>query len=78
MSFKDYFRSWRRNFKAALPYVRRREHRILQRKYSELTDGLGWTALPANQARIRAIKPLAQAPTGEVCFLCQLRYQPTA
>ena len=43
-TFSDAFRAWRRNVKATLPYVRRREYRILQRKYDEVIDGLGWTA----------------------------------
>ena len=67
-TFTDAFRAWRRNAKAALPYVRRREHRILQRRYSEVIDGLGWTAPPATQARLHAIKPLAQGLAGEVCL----------
>ena len=68
MSFTDSFRSWRRGFKAALPYVRRREHRILQGRYADLIEGLGWTAAPATQARLRAIKPVAPNLAGEVCL----------
>ena len=67
-TFTDAFRTWRRNAKAALPYVRRREHRILQRRYSELIDGLGWTAPLATQARLQAIKPVTPGLAGEVCF----------
>jgi lipopolysaccharide biosynthesis protein len=76
MSFTDSFRAFRRNFKAALPYVRRREHRILQRKYAELVDGLGWTALPASRARIRVVKPIEQALAGEVCLFVSYASQP--
>ena len=67
-TFTDAFRAWRRNAKAALPYVRRREHRILQRKYNDVIDGLGWTAPPASQARLHALKPLAPELGAEVCF----------
>ena len=43
-------------FKAALPYVRRREYAILARRHSELIDELGWRALPASQARLTQLK----------------------
>lgn len=68
MTFEDSFRSWRRNMKARMPYVRRREFTILQRKYNELADGLGWLATPANVARLSPIKPIAQPLDGEVCL----------
>lgn len=68
MSFTDSFRALRRNVKAALPYVRRREHRILQRRHSDLIDGLGWTALPATEATLHALKPIAAPMAGEVCL----------
>lgn len=68
MTLTDSWRAWRRDFKASLPYVRRREHRILQRRYSELVEGLGWAALPATQARLHALKPVAADLDGEVCF----------
>jgi len=67
-SFTDAFRAWRRDVKASLPYVRRREHRILERKYNELIEGLGWTAPAANAARLHSIKPLSPTLGGEVCF----------
>jgi lipopolysaccharide biosynthesis protein len=68
MSFTDAFRSWRRNAKALMPYVRRREYQILLRRHSDLVDGLGWDALPATAARIHAIKPVSQTLAGEVCL----------
>jgi lipopolysaccharide biosynthesis protein len=76
MTWRDSFRLWRRNLKATLPYVRRREHRILQRKYDELVDGMGWNAPPASTARITAIKPIAQPLTGEVCFFVTFAARP--
>ena len=74
--FTDAFRAWRRDLKARLPYVRRREHRILQRKYNELIDCLGWTAAPATEARLHAIKPLVQDLAGEVCFFVSFAPEP--
>jgi lipopolysaccharide biosynthesis protein len=68
VTFTDSFRAWRRDLKARMPYVRRREHRILQRRYAELIEGLGWTAPPATRAALHALKPLAADLQGEVCF----------
>ena len=75
-TFSDAFRAWRRNVKATLPYVRRREYRILQRKYDEVIDGLGWTASPAAEARLHAIKPLDQGLAGDVCFFVSFAPDP--
>ena len=68
MSFTDAFRSWRRNAKALMPYVRQREYQVLQRRHSDLVDGLGWDALPATEARIHAVKSVSQSLAGEVCL----------
>ena len=76
MSLTDTFRSWRRNAKALMPYVRRREYQILQRRHSDLVDGLGWDALPATAARIHAIKPVPQALAGEVGLFVSYAPQP--
>lgn len=76
MTLTDSFRSWRRDLKARLPYVRRREHRILQRRYSELIESLGWMALPATQARLHVLKPVAADLEGEVCFFVSFAPQP--
>ena len=76
MSITDAFRAWRRNFKAKLPFVRRREHRILQRKYGDLIDALGWTAPAATQARLQAIKPTVQPLIGEVCLFVSFASSP--
>lgn len=77
MTFTDSFRAWRRDLKARLPYVRRREHRILQRRYAELIEGLGWTAPPATQARLQVLKPIATELHGDVCFFVSHAPQPT-
>jgi lipopolysaccharide biosynthesis protein len=76
VTFTDSFRAWRRDLKARMPYVRRREHRILQRRYAELIEGLGWTAPPATQAALHALKPLAGELQGEVCFFVTYAPQP--
>ena len=77
MSFTDSFRAWRRDLKARMPYVRRREHRILQRRYDELIEGLGWTAPPATQAALHALKPVGADLQGDVCFFVSYAPQTT-
>lgn len=77
MTFKDAFRSWRRDVKARMPYVRRREYRILQRRYDDLINSLGWTAQPAAQARSCVLKPVEPPPSGEVCFFVSHAAQPS-
>jgi lipopolysaccharide biosynthesis protein len=69
MALLDVFRAWRRDLKARLPYVRRREYRILQRRHGELVEGLGWHARPATEAKIFAVKPvLDNLVECDVCF----------
>ncbi len=77
MTMADAWRAWRRGFKASLPYVRRREHRSLLRRYSELIEGLGWTAPPASQARLHALKPVDANLEGDVCFFVSFAPGPT-
>jgi lipopolysaccharide biosynthesis protein len=62
----DRLRSWRRALKAKLPYVRRREYRVLQRQYADLIDALD--APPAASAAWQWIKPVQGALEGEVCI----------
>ena len=76
MTFTDTFRAWRRDLKARMPYVRRREHRILQRRYTELIEGLGWTAPPATHAKLHELKPIATDLDGDVCFFVSFSPQP--
>lgn len=68
MNPTESFRAWRRALKARLPYVRRREYRILQRRYADLIEELGWAATPATHASLHALKPIAPDLEGEVCF----------
>ncbi|MEP7056487.1 MAG: rhamnan synthesis F family protein [Caldimonas sp.] len=67
-TFTDAFRSWRRRLKASLPYVRRREHRVLQRKYAELIEAADGHAPAAAEAALQWIQPLEPALAGEVCL----------
>lgn len=73
--FEDW-RRWRRALKAALPYVRRREHRLLLRKYAALIEAVDGAATPAAQARLRVRKALAVPLTGDVCLFVSHATQP--
>jgi lipopolysaccharide biosynthesis protein len=67
-SFNDTLRTWRRRLKARLPYVRRREHRVLQQKYAALIEAIDGPASPASDAALQFAKPLAPGLAGEVCL----------
>jgi lipopolysaccharide biosynthesis protein len=67
-------RRWRRAFKAALPYVRRREYAKVLRKYELLTTSLGMGLRRADEAQLVARKPCRTRLTGDVCVF--LSYQP--
>lgn len=76
MTLTDSFRTWRRRLKAGLPYVRRREHHILQVRYSELIDCLGWSMRPATDAAMHALKPVSGVLDGDVCFFVSFAPEP--
>ena len=76
MSFADSFRSWRRAFKAGLPYVRRREHAILHRRHAELIEAVDGLATPAAEAGLHVAKALALDAQREVCFFVSFADQP--
>jgi len=65
-SLADRLRTWRRALKAKLPYVRRREHGVLQRQYAELIEALD--APPAPTAAWTWVQPLQHPLAGDVCF----------
>ena len=65
-SLADRLRTWRRALKAKLPYVRRREHGVLQRQYAELIEALD--APPAPTAAWTWVQPLQHPLEGDVCF----------
>ena len=75
MIFFDWFRRWRRTLKSALPYVRRREYRILQRTHAELIDALDGRATAAAAARLQVMKVITPGLTGEVCFFVSFANQ---
>lgn len=76
MKLRDLFRSWRRGLKARLPFVRRREYRLLRQRFDAVIEGLGWLAVPATQARIEVLHPLDVAGAEEVCFFVSHAAQP--
>ncbi len=75
-SFTDTLRSWRRRFKAALPYVRRREFRVVQRNFAQLIEALDGAASPAAQAQVHIVLPLQQALNGDVCLFVSFAPEP--
>lgn len=73
---KEAWRTWRRQFKARLPYVRIREHRVLQQKYASLIEAVDGLATPAAQARVNAVHALNPSLSGEVCFFVSFASHP--
>jgi lipopolysaccharide biosynthesis protein len=67
-SLADSWRRWRRAIKAGAPYVRRRQYRILERKYAGLIDALHTSATPAGEAPLEVRKPVSPDLDGEVCL----------
>lgn len=68
VSLTDRWRSWRRRAKAAMPYVRRREYRVLERIHAELIEAVDGLATPASAARLIALKPFAGHLCGDVAL----------
>ena len=75
-AFSDGFRTWRRKFKASLPYVRRREHSVLQKKYADLIEAIDGHAPLAGEARLHIAKPPQGDTTGEVCLFVTYADEP--
>ena len=75
-ALKDVWRTWRRQFKARLPYVRKREHRVLQKKYADLIEAVDGLATPAAHARVSAVQAPSACLLGEVCFFVSFASQP--
>jgi lipopolysaccharide biosynthesis protein len=67
-TWRKAFRVWRREMKASMPFVRRREYRLLENKYHELTNVLASNFPLASVADITAIKRVSHRIEGEVCF----------
>jgi hypothetical protein len=64
----DRLRTWRRGLKARLPYVRRREHRLLKDRYARLIEALDGAATAATEAALISVRPIAPDLGGEVCL----------
>jgi lipopolysaccharide biosynthesis protein len=67
-SLADRLRTWRRGLKARLPYVRRREHRLLQDRYARIVEALDGAATAATAAALSVVRPIAADLAGEVCL----------
>lgn len=75
-SFSDSFRQFRRRLKSKLPYVRRREYRLVQNKYASIMADLAWKVLPATHAAIHILKPISPTLLGDVCFFVTFAPKP--
>ena len=51
-----------------MPYVRRREYRLLRTRHDALIDALIARPRRAVEAQVRVLKPFATAPGGEICL----------
>jgi hypothetical protein len=77
MSLSIALKIWRRRFKSKLPYVRRREHSIVQRKYRALIDNLWAQAPRADEVAALTVKPIVPDMRGEVCLFVSFAPTPT-
>jgi hypothetical protein len=66
--WNDAWRRARRALKARLPYVRRREYRLLRARHDALIDALIAHPRRAAEAQVRTLKPLAAGQGGEICL----------
>lgn len=64
----DIWRRLRRQIKASAPFVRRREYRIVERKYTRLVESISGLATPANRARLQVRQLPLQRMEGDVCL----------
>ena len=66
--FQHWFRQWRRNVKSRMPYVRRREYRILQDRHTQLLEAIGTDHPMCNECEISTLKAPAASLGSEVCL----------
>ena len=66
--FRQWFRQWRRGVKSRMPYVRRREYRLLHEKHYRLLDAIGTDHPLCNECAIVALKAPASSLGSEVCL----------
>jgi lipopolysaccharide biosynthesis protein len=64
---RESFRRLRKAIKARLPYVRRREYRILADRHAALIAAFTAHARPATEAAVLTLKPIEATLSGEVC-----------
>ncbi len=80
MTLKESLRQWRRQFKERMPYVRRREYKILQRNHQRqfvTTEHMPWSWSPAaHRADLHIVKPIVQSMAGEVCLFVSYAAKP--
>lgn len=73
----DDWRDWRRSVKARAPYVSRRTHEQLERRYRALVEALHGRISRADEAPLRVVKPISAGLAGEVCLFVTHAGQPT-
>ena len=66
--FRDAFRRLRKAVKAHLPYVRRREYRLLAERHDALIAAFTTEARPATEAQVAVVKAPDPALADEVCL----------
>jgi hypothetical protein len=66
--FRDAFRRLRKAVKARLPYVRRREYRILSERHEALIAAFTTGARAATEAKVAMLKAADPSLAGEICL----------
>jgi hypothetical protein len=66
--FRDAFRRLRKAVKAHLPYVRRREYRILSERHEALIAAFTTGARAATEAKVAMLKAADPSLAGEICL----------
>ncbi|ARN20439.1 rhamnan synthesis F family protein [Piscinibacter gummiphilus] len=68
MTRSNTLRDWRRSLKDRLPYVRRRVHASLERRYALLTDALGMGVPRAADVTLTVARPVRPGDADELCL----------
>lgn len=76
-TLRDKWRRWRRDLKARLPYVRRREFEIMSRLPERLIDDIVLRTCASDAVPLLALKEPDTAPAEEVCLFVSHAAQPT-
>lgn len=75
-SILEKFRSLRRRIKGSLPYVRRRQYRILDRKYDALCRAMAAGFTPASAVELTEVKSPVLTAGQEVCLFVSYAAMP--